>query len=131
MPKSTNCLVPEGGYCNHDGYIRVLNKPRKCGGRLVMLHRLEWEKVNGPIKEGYEINHICKNRRCCNTNHLELLTTLQHRIKDNQIRYKKREYEIVVYLNNNPTKTQVEVAKEFNLTQPAISKIWRKYYYGT
>jgi hypothetical protein len=45
------------------------------------LHRLSWELTNGPIPEGYQIDHICRNRRCINPNHLQLLSLESHTLK--------------------------------------------------
>lgn len=52
-----------------------------------MRHRWFFEVAFGLIPDGYEINHLCKNRRCCNINHLEQLPTTEHRSKDNAGRY--------------------------------------------
>lgn len=88
MPRFIDpCIDPGFGYENGDGYVRVADSPRNLGGKLVMRHRWFWEHHNGPIPEGYEVNHLCKNRRCCNVGHLELLTNKDHRIKDNGERY--------------------------------------------
>ena len=123
MPMYTNtCIVPSDGYINTDGYIRVLDKPRSCGGRLKMLHRIEWEKINGSIPDDYEINHKCKNRMCCNVNHLEILTKSDHKSKDNSLRYKEREDQIVAFYMKNEI-TQQELADTFGVSQPGISKI--------
>lgn len=90
--RSTNleepCLDPGFGYENGDGYVRVLDKPKPSGGKLVMRHRWFWELLVGDIPEGNEVNHLCKNRRCCNVNHLECIPTKDHRVKDNGERYK-------------------------------------------
>ena len=37
-------------------------------------HRVAWVAVNGPIPEGMTIDHLCRNRKCVNPNHLQLLT---------------------------------------------------------
>jgi hypothetical protein len=34
-------------------------------------HRVAWELLRGPIPAGYVVDHLCKNPRCCNPNHLE------------------------------------------------------------
>ena len=126
MPAYTDCIVPEEGHRNHDGYIRDLNRMRKDGGRLVMLHRLEWEKVNGPILNDHEVNHKCKNRECCNVNHLEVLSRSEHRSKDNVGRYADRAAEVFRYHLKNPSATQREVAAQFNITQSGVSKIIKR-----
>lgn len=43
-------------------------------GERVYLHRYEWERVHGPVPEGLELDHLCRNRACCNPDHLEPVT---------------------------------------------------------
>lgn len=43
-----------------------------------MAHRVEWEKVHGPIPDGLELDHECKNRACVNLDHLRLATRRQN-----------------------------------------------------
>jgi len=40
-------------------------------GKKKYVHRLSYEDVNGEVPEGLELDHLCRNRSCCNTNHLE------------------------------------------------------------
>lgn len=84
-----DCYDPDGGYENPDGYVRVLQGNRKIGRRLVMRHRKRWEESFGTIKEGWEINHLCKNRRCCKLSHLEALEGSEHASKTNRERYRQ------------------------------------------
>jgi hypothetical protein len=39
-----------------------------------LAHRYAYEQVVGPIPEGLEIDHLCRNRRCVNPDHLEPVT---------------------------------------------------------
>ncbi len=39
-----------------------------------MVHRVTYETFVGPIPEGLEIDHLCRNRLCCNPVHLEAVT---------------------------------------------------------
>lgn len=43
----------------------------------VQAHRYVYELIKGPIPEGLELDHLCRNRACCNPEHLEPVT---HRI---------------------------------------------------
>ncbi len=37
-------------------------------------HRLSYRLWVGPIPQGFEIDHLCRNRRCVNPSHLEAVT---------------------------------------------------------
>ena len=90
MPKSTDtpCIDPGFGYENGDGYVRIWNYPKGTeGSRLVMRHRWFWELQVEDIRDGYEIDHLCKNRRCCNIGHLRCIPKAQHVIENNKERY--------------------------------------------
>lgn len=39
-----------------------------------MAHRIAFAAFNGPIPDGYEIDHLCSVRLCCNPAHLEAVT---------------------------------------------------------
>ena len=43
-------------------------------GKVVYTHRLAYEAWFGPIPEGLTIDHLCRNRACCNPLHLEAVT---------------------------------------------------------
>lgn len=124
MPVSTeDCQYPSYGHINQDGYVRVLDRPRAEGGKLIMHHRKVWEEKFGKIPIGYEINHICKDRRCSNINHLECLPIAEHRAKDNALRYRDREDAIVEYIKQNPGLTQKQIAKVFGVSQSGVSLV--------
>ncbi len=121
------CLDPGFGYENGDGYVRVCDIPRPLGGKLVMRHRWFWQNFVGEIPKGYEINHLCKNRRCCNINHLECIPASVHRSKDNGLRY-LHEYEafkVWYFDNNHNLPYQREMGIMFNRSQSGIQK-WIK-----
>lgn len=45
----------------------------------VLTHRLAYELVVGPIPEDRpHIDHLCRNRRCCNPDHLEAVTQAEN-----------------------------------------------------
>lgn len=37
-------------------------------------HRMMYQRTKGVIPEGLEIDHLCRNRLCCNPDHLEAVT---------------------------------------------------------
>ena len=62
---SGGCWLWTGG-TNGVGYGKIY---LRHGHRYV--HRLLWEFFNGPIPEGTEIDHLCRNPGCVNPDHLE------------------------------------------------------------
>ena len=62
------CIVWEGALSSH-GYGLI-----KDSGKPVRTHRVMWEMAKGPIPQGLEVDHLCRNRRCCRLDHLELVT---------------------------------------------------------
>lgn len=39
-----------------------------------LAHRVAWEHLVGPIPEGMQLDHLCRNPRCVNPDHLEPVT---------------------------------------------------------
>lgn len=44
------------------------------GGKAQKAHRVAWELLVGPIPDGLQIDHLCKNTLCVNPDHLEPVT---------------------------------------------------------
>jgi hypothetical protein len=51
----------------------------KQAGRRIHAHRVAWELTNGPIPEGLQVSHRCRERLCVNPAHLYLATAEQNR----------------------------------------------------
>lgn len=37
-------------------------------------YRVVWQALVGPLPDGREIDHLCRNPRCCNPDHLRVVT---------------------------------------------------------
>lgn len=43
-----------------------------------MPYRLYYERAKGPVADGLQLDHLCRNRRCVNPAHLEAVTAVQN-----------------------------------------------------
>lgn len=43
-------------------------------------HRRYWETANGPIPDGWQVHHVCRNTSCVNPNHLEAVEIREHQV---------------------------------------------------
>lgn len=57
--------------------------------RMYMAHRIAYFLWVGPIERGMEIDHLCRNRACCNPEHLEKVTSKENKDR----RYRDTEME--------------------------------------
>jgi hypothetical protein len=68
VDKTEECWNWTGGVAK-SGYGSI-NRGRRTEG-TVLVHRASWELLRGPIPDGLHIDHLCRNRRCVNPDHLE------------------------------------------------------------
>lgn len=58
----------DGHYYGHFGVYK----------KTVKAHRFAYELMVGPIPKGLQIDHLCRNRRCVNPDHLEPVTNKEN-----------------------------------------------------
>lgn len=82
--------VDRGGKCwiwtastNSEGYGNFW-----VDGRLVKAHRFSYELVRGKIKDGFQLDHLCRVRACVNPNHLETVTSAVNTMRGESIQAK-------------------------------------------
>jgi hypothetical protein len=71
------------GALDRKGYARF----RDSRGKKVFVHRFSYEKYVGQISEGMTIDHLCRNRACCNPGHLEMVTNTENIRRGTQGQY--------------------------------------------
>lgn len=55
------------------------------GERLSLAHRYSYILAHGSIKEGLQIDHLCKNTRCVNPAHLEAVTSRENNLRSEAV----------------------------------------------
>ena len=71
------------GYKMKNGYGMFTPKRSKVrsgegSGSSVLVHRWAYEQVRGPVPEGMQLDHLCRNRGCANPWHLEPVTAKEN-----------------------------------------------------
>jgi hypothetical protein len=74
---------PGGTVMNGYGALNV-----RLGGKddpkvMLLVHRVAYEHYVGPIPEGLEIDHLCRNNNCCRPDHLEPVTHAENMLRGN------------------------------------------------
>jgi hypothetical protein len=72
------CLVWTG-HIMPNGYAKI-NLGRRGEGSDYA-HRVAYRLKNGEIPQGLEIDHLCRNRACSNTDHLEAVTHIENNLR--------------------------------------------------
>jgi hypothetical protein len=54
---------------DHGGYGRFRHEQRTA-----MAHRVAYGFLVGPIEDGLHVDHLCRNRKCVNPDHMDLVT---------------------------------------------------------
>ncbi len=61
-------------------------------GKMVVASRKAYELVNGPIAEGMQIDHLCRNTICVNPSHLESVTPSTNILRGDLARVTRERY---------------------------------------
>jgi len=86
-----------------------------------------WEENHGAIPAGYEIDHLCHNRACCNIEHLQCIPIVAHKVKHNTARYADRKQAAKEYWLSHVEITGTALASLFNVSFGSACKWIREW----
>ena len=75
-----NCWEWTGGKTTGYGRFFVGSKADHTA-KQVASHRFAYELLVGPVPEGLDLDHLCRNRACCNPAHLEPVTRQENLLR--------------------------------------------------
>ena len=79
--KAGDCWEWTGTISAGYGQIRLGQK----GTPMVLAHRASFEVFVGPIPDGLQIDHLCRNPKCINPDHLEPVTPRENILRGNTL----------------------------------------------
>jgi len=68
---TTPCWIWQRSLVEGYGCLRINRK-------TFYAHRIYWERANGPIPKGLDLDHLCRVRSCCNPAHTEPVTRAEN-----------------------------------------------------
>lgn len=97
----------------------------------ISAQRLMWERHRGPVPDGLDLDHLCRNTICCNPDHIEPVT---HRVNMRRGKNTRLTIEIAREIRRLHSEKQVpytHLAKQYGVCNGHIRKIcegkkWRE-----
>jgi DNA-binding XRE family transcriptional regulator len=102
-------------------------------GKLVYTHRLYYERHKGPIPEGKQIDHLCRNPPCCNPDHLEPVTQQENKrraVRKPGHKLSTEQAGEIAAIYKSTRRTQQSLADQFGVSISTINLVLSGRYFS-
>jgi len=96
---------------------------RLADGTAIGAHRLVYTIHRGPIPEGMALDHLCRNRRCVNPDHLEPVTIAENIRRGRMTKLTATNVEDIRWLYATGMYRQLDIARHFGVAPAYVSQI--------
>ena len=88
-----------------------------------LAHRVVYERLVGPIPEGLQLDHLCRNPRCVNPAHLEPVTQNVNQRRGNNAKLTKPQVDDIRARYAAGGESHRSLARQFGVTHQTIASI--------
>lgn len=109
------------------------NRPHiEINSKIIYIYRLFYEQIKGKITDGYDIDHLCKNKFCIFPGHLEAVTKTVNSRRSNGTKLNMNLARMIRMDYATGNYNQWQLMAKYRTDQGTISKvvnnkIWKEY----
>lgn len=92
-------------------------------GKTYIAHRFIYELLIGKLSSNLQLDHLCKNRKCVNPQHLEEVTSAKNVQRGKSAKLSTQIVDTIRNVYKKGVTRQVDLAKTFGVGQDEISRI--------
>lgn len=98
------------------------------GGRSIGLHRLYYERKYGLIAPGKEAHHLCEQRKCCNPDHIQPVTRLEHGRLRSNLKLTPEVEDCIREALTDLDRGYAEIGAEFGVGRDTVIVVWNRHF---
>jgi hypothetical protein len=115
---ATGCWLWQGAI-NNRGYGLAWD-----GEKMTTAHRMMYLRYRGEVSQGFQLDHKCRNRKCCNPDHLEAVEPSVNSSRGSKAKLTDHDVLMIRYLHAEGDSTR-SIAQRYSITPSYATRLFR------